>query len=76
MRLITITAVEAVTGRGRSRLAIAKEYQRQIAKLQREREKLYARALRELKMKDNNLTFDWFFNDQQGKGEFTGVIGK
>lgn len=60
----------------KSRLAIARQYQRLIAKLQREREKLYAKALRELKMQDTNLAFDWFFNDQQGKSEFLGVIGK
>lgn len=62
--------------RPRSRLVIARQYQRLIAKLQREREKLYAKALRELKMQDTNLSFDWFFNDQQGRGEFVGVIGK
>ena len=59
-----------------TRLQVAKEYQRSIAKLQRERERLYAKALRELKVHDTNLAFDWFFNDQQGQGEFLGVIGK
>ena len=65
-----------VTPAKRSRLAIAKDFQRQIAKLQREREKLYAKALRELDMVDRSLTWDWFFNDQSGHGEFVGVLGK
>lgn len=59
-----------------TRLQIAKDYQRRIAKLQREREKLYAKALRELNMVDRSLTWDWFFNDQSGHGEFVGVLGK
>ena len=59
-----------------TRLQVAKEYQRSIAKLQRERERLYAKALRELKTLDTNLAFDWFFNDQQGQGEFLGMLGK
>ena len=59
-----------------TRLQVAKEYQRSIAKLQRERERLYVKALRELKVHDTNLAFDWFFNDQQGQGEFLGMLGK
>ena len=55
----------------KSRLATAREYQRQIAKLQHERERLYKQALRELKLEDTNLAFDWFFNDQQGHNSFT-----
>lgn len=54
-----------------TRLSIAKQYQREIAKLQRERERLYKQALRELKLEDTNLAFDWFFNDQQGHNSFT-----
>lgn len=59
-----------------TRLSIAKGYQKQITELQKEREKLYAKALRELKIHDTNLSFDWFFNDQSGSGEFVGVLGK
>jgi hypothetical protein len=58
----------------KSRLAIAKEYQRQIAKLQRERERLYRKAVRTLKFADTNQAFDWFFNDQQGTGGFLEVL--
>ena len=54
-----------------SRATIAKGYQREIAKLQTQREKLYARALRTLKVKDDNSAFDYFFNDQQGLNSFT-----
>lgn len=60
----------------KNRLAVAREYQRQIAKLQAEREKLYRKALRELCMSDTNLAFDWFFNNPSGYGEFVEVIGK
>lgn len=54
-----------------TRLKLAKQYQRKIAKLQRERERLYKQALRELKLLDTTLAFDWFFNDQQGHNSFT-----
>jgi hypothetical protein len=53
-----------------SRLAIARDFQKQIAKLQTEREKLYAKAIKKLKLKDNSEVFDWFFNDQQGTSKF------
>lgn len=66
-----------VPKRTKSRLAIAKGYQREIAKLQKEREKLYAKALKELKIADTHWAWDWFFNDQQGQGVFTTeVLGK
>lgn len=54
----------------KTRLAIAKGYQREIAKLQKEREKLYKKALRELKVKDDNYAWDYLFNDQQGTSRF------
>ena len=53
-----------------TRLQIAKGYQREMAKLQTERDKIYARALRTLKVKDDNSAFDYFFNDQQGFNSF------
>ena len=59
-----------------TRLQTAREFQREIAYLQRERDKIYKKALKELKIADTNLAWNWFFNDQQGKGEFTGVLGK
>ena len=60
-----------------TRLQIAKQYQRKIAGLQKERDKLYAKALKELKIADTHWAFDWFFNDQQGQGAFTmEVLGK
>lgn len=65
-----------ITPAKRTRLAVAKDYQKQIAKLQREREKLYAKALKELKINDTNLSFDWFFNDQSGIGEFVEKLKK
>ena len=48
----------------KSRQQLAKEYQRQIAKLQREREKLYKQALRALKVKDDGYAYDYLMNDQ------------
>ena len=59
-----------------TKLQIAKKCQREIAKLQRERDKLYAKALKELKIANTDLAFNWFYHDQQGEGEFTGVLSK
>lgn len=56
-----------------TRMKVARAYQKQIAKLQREREKLYRKALRELKVQDNNDAWYWFFNDQQGISFFAEV---
>ena len=52
------------------RVAIAKEFQRQIAKLQREREKLFKKAVRTLKVVNDNYAWDYFMNDQCGYSTF------
>ncbi len=54
----------------KSRQQLAKEYQRQIAKLQREREKLYKQALRALKVEDDGYAYDYLMNDQGGHSTF------
>jgi hypothetical protein len=50
----------------KSRVAIAKDFQRHISNLQRERGRLYTKALRALKVTDTAAAFVYFFNDQQG----------
>ena len=55
---------------GTHRVAIAKEFQRQIAKLQREREKLFKKAVRTLKVVNDNYAWDYFMNDQCGYSTF------
>ena len=56
--------------RTRTLTQVARAYQRQIAKLQREREKLYLEALHKLKIPATNAAFDYFMNDQQGYSAF------
>jgi mRNA-degrading endonuclease RelE of RelBE toxin-antitoxin system len=52
------------------RVKIAKAFQKQINKLQREREKLFTKALRTLKVPDTNQAWDYLMNDQQGYSTF------
>lgn len=47
-------------------LAVARDFQRQIAKLQAERERLYRKALRALKVEDNNAAWDYLMGNQCG----------
>lgn len=54
----------------KTKVQLAKECQLQIAKLKDEQDKLYAKALRTLKIKDTIEAWDWFFNDQQGHSSF------
>jgi len=54
----------------KSRQQLAKEYQREIARLQRAREKLYKQALRALKVKDDGYAYDYLMNDQCGYSFF------
>lgn len=54
----------------KSRVAIAKDFQRQIAKLEAEQAKLYKQALRTLKIKDTGYSWDYFYNDMQGYSSF------
>jgi len=54
----------------KSRVVVAKEYQRQIAKLQAERERLYARALKALKVPDDNQAWDFLMGNQGGYNVF------
>jgi hypothetical protein len=53
-----------------SRLSLAKAYQKQIADLEKEQEKLYKKALKALKLEDTTSAFDWFYNDQVGCSSF------
>ena len=57
-----------------TRVQIAKDYQKQIAKLEREQNKLYAKAIKTLKVPDTTNAFDWFYNDQQGFSTFLGGL--
>jgi mRNA-degrading endonuclease RelE of RelBE toxin-antitoxin system len=54
----------------KTRVAVAKDFQKQIYKLEREQERLYKKALRTLKMLDTNMAFDYFYNNQTGYNEF------
>jgi hypothetical protein len=54
-----------------TKLQIAKQYQRKIAGLQKERDNLYTEALKNLKMPDTNTAFDWLYGNQTGHGAFT-----
>ncbi len=54
----------------KTKAQIAKDFQRQIAKLEAEQAKLYKQALRTLKMPDTAIAFDYFYNDPQGYNTF------
>ena len=54
----------------RTRLQVAREYRRQIAKLQAEREQLYLKALVALKVVDDNYAWDYLMDNQCGFSTF------
>ena len=45
-----------------SRLRIAQAARREITKLQAQRERVYAKALKDLNILDTSCAFDYFFN--------------
>jgi hypothetical protein len=51
-------------------LMVAREYRRQIAKLQAEREHLYLKALVALKVVDDNYAWDYLMDNQCGFSTF------
>lgn len=55
---------------GAKRVAIARRYKKQMAKLQRERDRLYAKALKEVGRPDTTNAYDYFYNDQVGFSSF------
>lgn len=56
--------------RKQSPVQIARAYKKQIAGLQRERERLYYKALKELRMLDTISASEYFFHDQVGYSSF------
>jgi mRNA-degrading endonuclease RelE of RelBE toxin-antitoxin system len=54
----------------KTRVAVAKDFQKQIYKLEREQDRLYKRALRTLRVPDTAAAFDYFYNNQTGYNEF------
>ncbi len=53
-----------------SKAEIAKDFQKQIAKLEAEQEKLYKKALHTLKVEDTGYSWDYFFNNMPGYSSF------
>jgi len=64
------STVDGGTMTGRQRVALARKYKRAIAKLQRERERLFTKALKEVYMDDTPWASDYFFRDQVGYSTF------
>lgn len=52
------------------RLKIARQFKKQMADLEKQRDRLYIQAIRKLKVADTTTAFDWFYNDQVGFNSF------
>lgn len=54
----------------KSRVLAAREFKRQIAELEKQQEKIYQKALRQLNVADTLGAFDYFYNDIVGLNSF------
>jgi hypothetical protein len=53
----------------KTRLSTAQQYKKQIARLNKERDKVYTKAIKELKLIDDDWAFDYFHDNIEGQTE-------
>ena len=52
------------------RLKIARQFKKQMADLEKQRDKLFVQAIRKLNVLDTTTAFEYFYNDQVGFNSF------
>ena len=52
------------------RVTIARRAQAEIAQLGKERDKIYLKTMRRLRIEDTSAAFDYFYGNQCGHSEF------